>query len=59
MADTFSCSVIHSVNSETLNLDLIADKQLKDDLLDKVKEGTSLQLKEHPVPFSTYHCRLM
>ena len=43
MADTLSRSTIQT----------IADEQQKDVTLDKVKEDTSLQLKEHPVLFGT------
>ena len=45
--------MIHSIDSETLTFDLIADEQQADAKLDNVKEDTSLQLKEHPVLFGT------
>ena len=53
VADTLSRSTIQSIDLEDLTFELIADEQQKDATLDKVKDGTSLQLKEHLVPFGT------
>lgn len=53
VADTLSRSTIQSIDSETLTFDLIADEQKEDTTLYKIKEDTSLQLKEHSVPFGT------
>lgn len=53
VADTLSCSMIQSIESKPLNFDLIAKEQQKDTTWDTVKQNTSLQLKEHHVPFST------
>ena len=52
VADTFSRSTIQSVDSVDLTFELIVDEKRKDATLDKLNH-TSLQLKEHPVPFET------
>ena len=52
MADTLSRSTVQSIDSVNLTFELIADEQRKDATLDKLND-TSLQLKEHPVPFGT------
>ena len=52
MADTLSRSTIQSIDSENPTFELIADDQRKDATLDQLND-TSLQLKEHPVPFRT------
>ena len=52
MADTLSRSTIQYIDSVDLTFELIADEQRKDATLDKLND-TSLQLKEHPVPFGT------
>ena len=52
MADTLSRSTIQSIDSVDLTFELIANGQRKDATLDKLND-TSLQLKEHPVPFGT------
>lgn len=53
VAETVSRSTIQSTDLENLTFKLIADEQQKDATLDKVKEDTSLQMKENPVPFET------
>ena len=52
VADTLSRSTIQSIDSENLTFELMTDEQRKDATLDKLND-TSLQLKEHPVPFGT------
>ena len=49
VADTLT---IQSIDSVDLTFEFIADEQRKDATLDKLND-TSLQLKEHPVPFGT------
>ena len=53
MVDTLSRPAIQSIDLESVTFELIADEQQKDAMLDKVKDDTSLPLKEHPVPFWT------
>ena len=52
VADTLLRSTIQSIDSVNLTFELIADEQRKDATLEKLND-TSLQLKEHPVPFGT------
>ena len=52
MADALSRSSIQSIDSVNPTFELIADELRKDATLDKLND-TSLQLKEHPVPFGT------
>ena len=52
VADTLSRSTIESIDSVNLTFELIVDEPRKDATLDKLND-TSLQLKEHSVPFGT------